>query len=240
MSFITVLAGIIAFGLLHGVNPSHGWPIAILYSMRSKKPFLSGIISSSIIAGAHFVSSIVVVVAYMFLTTLIEIPQLYLRYGAAIGLGILAYIFWKEKGEDFVQTQHEHLHNDDDNGGIYQANHEHTHWHNAIGYHSHIHIHQKRQSPSLKSITSFAFILGFAHEEEFVILAVAAGGGVDPVMLMIAYAVSVAVALIGITLVSLKVYIHFQHKIIYYSKYLPKVTAILIALMAVGFATGLF
>ena len=131
---------------MHGVNPSHGWPIAILYSMRSKKPFLSGIISSSIIAGAHFVSSIVVVVAYMFLTTLIEIPQLYLRYGAAIGLGILAYIFWKEKGEDFVQTQHEHLHNDDDNGGVYQANHEHTHWHNAIGYHSHIHIHQKRQS----------------------------------------------------------------------------------------------
>jgi ABC-type nickel/cobalt efflux system permease component RcnA len=239
LSFITVLAGIIAFGLLHGVNPSHGWPIAILYSMRSKKPFLSGIISSSIIAGAHFVSSIVVVVAYMFLTTLIEIPQLYLRYGAAIGLGILAYIFWEEKGEDFVQTQHEHLHNDG-GSGVYQTNHEHTHWHKDIGYHSHIHIHQIRQSPSLKSITSFAFILGFAHEEEFVILAVAAGGGVDPVMLMIAYAVSVAVALIGITLISLKVYIHFQHKIIYYSKYLPKVTAILIALMAVGFATGLF
>ena len=92
----------------------------------------------------------------------------------------------------------------------------------------------------MKSITSFAFILGFAHEEEFVILAVAAGGGVDPVMLMIAYAVSVAVALIGITLVSLKVYRRFQHKIIYYSKYLPKVTAILLALRAVGFATGLF
>jgi nickel/cobalt transporter (NicO) family protein len=238
LSFNTVLAGIITFGLLHGVNPSHGWPIAILYSMRSKKPFLSGIISSSIIAGAHFVSSIVVVVAYMLLTTLIEIPQLYLRYGAAIGLGILAYIFWKEK-EDFVQTQHEHLHNDG-GSGVYQTNHEHTHWHKDIGYHSHIHIHQIRQSPSLKSITSFAFILGFAHEEEFVILAVAAGGGVDPVMLMIAYAVSVAVALIGITLASLKVYRRFQYKIIYYSKYLPKFTAILIALMAVGFATGLF
>jgi nickel/cobalt transporter (NicO) family protein len=50
----------------------------------------------------------------------------------------------------------------------------------------------------------------------------------------------VAVALIGITLISLKVYRRFQHKIIYYSKYLPKVTAILIALMAVGFAAGLF
>jgi nickel/cobalt transporter (NicO) family protein len=58
--------------------------------------------------------------------------------------------------------------------------------------------------------------------------------------LMISYAASVAVALIGITLISLKVYRRFQHKIIYYSKYLPKVTAILIALMAVGFAAGLF
>jgi hypothetical protein len=242
LSFISVLAGLMSFGILHGVNPSHGWPIAILYSMRSKKPFLSGIISSSIIAGAHFISSIVVVVAYMLLTTLIEIPQLYLRYGSAIGLGILAYIFWKEKGEDFVQTQHGHIHNYDygNAGSVYQSNHEHTHWHKSIGYHSHIHIHQKRQSPSLKSITSFAFILGFAHEEEFVILAVAAGAGYDPVIWMVAYASSVAIALIGITLLSLKVYKHFQDKIMYYSKYLPKVTAILIAFMAVGFATGLF
>ncbi len=234
MSFITVLAGIVTFGLLHGVNPSHGWPIAILYSIRSRKPFLSGIISSSIISGAHFVSSIIVVVAYMLLTTLIEIPQSYLRYAAAIGLGILAYIFWKEKGEDFVQTQHGHLHNDDN--AVHQANHEHTHYHGGIGYHPHIHIHQKRQSPNLKSITSFAFVLGFAHEEEFVILAVAAGMGHDPLMLMIAYAGSVALALIGITILSLKVYKHFQHRIMHYSRYLPKFTAILIGFMAVGFA----
>lgn len=242
LSFISVLAGLMSFGLLHGVNPSHGWPIATLYSMRSKKPFLSGIISSSIIAGAHFISSIVVVVAYMLLTTLIEIPQFYLRYGAAIGLGILAYMFWKEKGEDFVQTQHGHIHNYDygNANSVYQSNHEHTHWHKSIGYHSHIHIHQKRQSPSLKSITSFAFILGFAHEEEFVILAVVAAAGYDPVIWMVAYAGSVAIALIGITLLSLKVYKYFQDKIMYYSKYLPKVTAILIAFMAVGFATGLF
>jgi hypothetical protein len=35
----------------------------------------------------------------MLLVALIEIPQLYLRDGAAIGLGILAYIFWKEKAK---------------------------------------------------------------------------------------------------------------------------------------------
>jgi nickel/cobalt transporter (NicO) family protein len=236
--FTPILLGTILFGLFHGVNPSHGWPIATLYSMRSKRPFIAGFVSSSILASAHFVSSIIVVLAYILVSSVIEIPQIYLNYGAAIGLGILAIIFWKEKSEDYVKTQHGHLHNEDF-GLKYDASHEHEHWHKDIGYHSHEHIHQIRKSPSLKSMTSLAFILGFAHEEEFVILAIVAGSGGDPLTIMIAYASAVAIALIGITLLSIKVYEHFQHRIIYYSKYLPKITAILLAFMAVGFAIGL-
>jgi nickel/cobalt transporter (NicO) family protein len=239
VSFIPLLLGVILFGVFHGVNPSHGWPIASLYSMRSKKPYVSGFISSSILASAHFVSSIIVVLTYILLSTLIEIPQNYLHYGAAIGLGILAYIFWKEKAEDYSKTQHGHLHNNGDSEMESSTSHEHMHWHKNAGYHSHEHIHQIREYPSLKSITGFAFILGFAHEEEFVILALAAGGGGNPLTIMIAYASSVALALIGITILSLRVYKHFQDKIIYYSKCLPKVTAILIASMAIGFALGL-
>jgi nickel/cobalt exporter len=238
MSYTAVLISIMTIGLFHGANPSHGWPIATLYSIRSKKPFVSGFISSSILASAHFVSSIIVVVAYMLVSTLIEIPQIYLQYGAAIGLGILAIIFWKEKSEDYVQTQHGHLHNDDSDPEN-DAKHAHTHWHKGVGYHSHEHIHQIRESPSLKSITGLAFILGFAHEEEFIILAVAAGSGGNILTIMIAYASSVAVALIGITILSIKLYKHFQNKIIHYSKYIPKVTAMLIAFMALGFAVGL-
>jgi nickel/cobalt transporter (NicO) family protein len=206
--------------------------------MRSKRPFVTGLISSSILASAHFVSSIIVVLAYILVSELIEIPQIYLQYGAAIGLGILAVIFWREKSEDYVITQHGHLHNDDI-GLNYDASHEHEHWHKDIGYHSHEHIHQIRKSPSLKSMTGLAFILGFAHEEEFIILAILAGSGGNPLTIMIAYASAVAVALIGVTLLSLKVYQFFEHKIIYYSKYLPKITAILLAFMAVGFAVGL-
>ena len=237
MSF-AVLTSMVLFGLSHGLNPSHGWPIATLYSMRSKRPFVSGFISSSIIAGAHFVSSIAVVLAYVLLSNLIEIPEIYLRYGAAIGLAILAIIFWKERSEDYVQTQHGHLHNED-SSPEHGYEHEHSHWHKNVGYHSHEHIHQIRESPNLKSITSLAFILGFAHEEEFVILAVAAGGGGNPLTIMIAYAGSVALALIGITILSVKVYRQFQQKIIHYSKYLPKITAILIAFMSIGFAIGI-
>ena len=238
MLFNPLLLGTILFGLFHGVNPSHGWPIATLYSMHSKRPYVTGFISSSILASAHFVSSIIVVLAYVFVSELVEIPQTYLQYGAAIGLGILAVIFWREKSEDYVKSQHGHLHNDDFDLK-YEASHEHEHWHEDIGYHSHKHIHQIRKSPSLKSITGLAFILGFAHEEEFVILAIVAGSGGDPLTLMIAYASAVAIALIGMTLLSIKVYQLFQHKIIYYSKYLPKITAILLAFMAVGFAVGL-
>jgi ABC-type nickel/cobalt efflux system permease component RcnA len=230
-----------ALGLLHGINPSHGWPIAILYSMRSKKPLLSGIISSSITASAHFVSSIVVVIVYMLLISIIEIPQFYMRYGAAIALGVLAYIFWKEKGEDFADTQHGHLHENEITITGQTGRHEHIHWHKDLGYHSHVHVHQRRELPSLKKIASFAFVLGFAHEEEFVILAISATQAIDPIILIIAYASSVGVALIGITVILMKLYQRlFQYKMIDYSKYLPKITAIVLAVMAIGFAIGLF
>jgi nickel/cobalt exporter len=98
VSSVVTLMGIIGFGLSHGINPSHGWPVALLYGMRSKRPLLNGIISSSIIAGAHFLSSIAVVIVYTIMVNSfnMQVPEVYMRYGAAIALGILAYIIWKE------------------------------------------------------------------------------------------------------------------------------------------------
>ncbi len=229
-----VLIGVIVFGLLHGVNPSHGWLVAVLYSMHSRRQLVSGFISSGIIAGAHFLSSIVVVLAYILISPLIEIPFQYLQYGVAIALGVLAYLFWREKGEDFIETQHGHLH---DNTQLIE--HEHMHWHKDVGYHSHIHVHLARAVPSLNAIAGFALILGFAHEEEFVILSLAVGG-VDPLLLIVTYATAVAIALIGITILAVKAYTYVQHKIIPYSRYLPKITALVLAVMALGFALGLF
>ena len=238
MSIIAPLIGIIGFGLSHGVNPSHGWPVALLYAIRSKRPLQSGIISSSIIAGAHFISSLAVVVAYIILVNNldIQIPDVYMRYGAAIALGILAYIFWKEKDEDLVETQHGHLHNGKDNSPL---EHYHTHWHHGLGYHLHTHYHQERSTPSLRSIVSFAFVLGFVHEEEFVILALAASQSIDPIILILVYAVSVAAALVGVTVISLKFYQRFQYHMIQYSKYLSKISALFIIFMSIGIFIGI-
>lgn len=228
-----VFAGVIAFGLLHGINPSHGWTVAVLYSIRNKRPLLSSLTSSSILAGAHFLSSIVVVVAFMLVTTFVEIPQTYLNYAVAAALGILAYLFWKEKGEDLIKTQHGHLHHD----FTEIVEHGHEHWHSDTGYHTHMHLHQKRALPTLAAIAGFALVLGFAHEEEFVILTLAVGG-INPLMLMISYATAVAAGLIGITVLAVKVYSYIQHKVIQYTKYLPKISALILAAMAVGFAFG--
>ena len=229
-----VFLGIIAFGLLHGINPSHGWTVAVLYSIRNKRPLLSSLTSSSILAGAHFLSSIVVVAAFLFVTMFIQIPQTYLNYAVAAALVILAYLFWKEKTEDLIETQHEHLHYD----FTEQLEHKHEHWHSSTGSHTHIHLHQKRSLPTLAAITGFALVLGFAHEEEFVILTLAVGG-INPLLLMIAYATAVAAGLIGVTVIAVKIYSYVQHEVIQYTIYLPKISALILGAMAAGFAVGL-
>ena len=51
------------------------------------------------------ISSIVVILAYIFVVNNLDlqIPEVYIKYGAAIALGILAFILWKEKDEDLVK-----------------------------------------------------------------------------------------------------------------------------------------
>jgi nickel/cobalt transporter (NicO) family protein len=237
MQETSIFLGVIAFGLLHGVNPSHGWIVAVLYSIRKERKVINSIISSGLIAAGHFISSIAVVLAFIIVTSYIKIPipQSFLNYAVAITLGILAYIFWKEKTEDLRETQHGHLHNNLSDS----IEHTHDHWHRDTGLHSHVHTHQKKIVTSLTAIAVFGIILGFAHEEEFVILSLALGG-VNPVLLMLAYAFSVTASLIGITVLSVKIYTHIQYRIIPYVKYLPKISALVLAAMALGFAVGIF
>jgi nickel/cobalt exporter len=233
----SIFLGVIVFGLLHGINPSHGWIVAVLYSIRKERKVISSIISSGVIAGGHFISSIAVVLAFIIVTSYfkIPIPQSILNYGVALTLGVLAYIFWKEKTDNLTETQHGHLH---DNLSI-SIEHAHDHWHRDTGLHSHVRTHQKKIVTSLTAIAAFGIILGFAHEEEFVILSLALGG-VNPIFLMLAYAFSVAASLIGITVLSVKIYTHIQYRIIPYVKYLPKFSALILAVMALGFAIGIF
>lgn len=95
-----IYLGVILIGLIHGLEPGHGWPVAALYSMRQKRKYGFALISSLIIAAAHFVSSIAVVILFILVNKKFNLSSSpWIRYIAAALLFYMAYKFW---------TEHEH------------------------------------------------------------------------------------------------------------------------------------
>jgi nickel/cobalt exporter len=227
-AFDASIIGIVAIGLLHGLEPGHGWPLALLYSARTSRPTFYAFISSGVISFFHFISSITVVVIYLVASVFIDFSSPILTYVAAIVLVLLAIRLFTEKVESELEGQHGHFH---DNTA--DLKHEHEHEHPQIGFHTHIHVHPKRINLNLWKIASCAFVLGFAHEEEFALLALAVGG-VNPVLMMVSYGLAVAAGLIGITILGVKMYERVKSRISRYEKYIPKISGIILTVMAIA------
>jgi len=217
--------GVVMIGLLHGLEPGHGWPVAVLYSMNKRNALTSATISSSIIGMAHLISSIAVVVAYVLLQKWLDFNAPWLKFLAAGVLIILAFKLFIEK-TDGLEKQHGHIHENQP-----EIEHEHEHEHPGQGRHTHRHKHTLGTVLSLVGLASFAFVLGFAHEEEFALLALVAGG-VNAWILMLSYGISVLLGLVAVTIISVKIYKQIQPKLIRYERYIPKIGAIFLVAMA--------
>ena len=224
--FNPAYVGVVMIGLLHGLEPGHGWPVAVLYSMKKRNPVLSATVSSSIIGMAHLVSSIAVVVAYVLLQTWLDFEAPWISYLAAALLLILAYKMFREKVDE-LERQHGHIHENQP-----EVKHEHEHEHLGQGWHTHRHKHIAGIALSLWGLASFAFILGFAHEEEFALLALVAGG-VNAWILMLSYGISVLLGLMVVTIAGVKIYKYLQPKLRRYEKYIPKIGAVILVVLAV-------
>jgi nickel/cobalt exporter len=216
--------GVVLIGLLHGFEPGHGWPVAVLYSMKKRNPVASATLSSLIIGIGHLASSIAVVVAYVLLQEWLDFEAPWIKYVAAALLLALAFKMFREKTNE---GQHGHNH-----PGNPEIEHEHEHEHSDQVQHTHRHKHKAAVALSLIGLASFAFILGFAHEEEIALLALVAGG-LNAWLLMVLYGVSVLLGLMVATVVGVTLYKKFHLKLARYEKYLPKVGAGLLAVMAV-------
>jgi len=223
----TSIIGVVAIGLLHGLEPGHGWPIALLYSARTGRPTFYAFVSSGIISFFHFISSIAVVLVYFLASSFVNFTSPILKYVAFIALIVLAVKLFLEKADDQLENQHGHFHDNAQN-----LEHEHEHEHPGMGSHVHLHFHPKRLVLSLRKIASCAFFLGFAHEEEFALLALAVGG-VSPLLLMSAYGLSVTASLVAITVLSIKMYERVRVRIYRYEKYIPKVSGAILLLLAI-------
>jgi nickel/cobalt exporter len=232
-SFEASIIGVITIGLLHGLEPGHGWPVALLYSTRTYKPTFYAFISSGIISFFHFMSSIAVVGVYVLMSDLVNFVNPILSYIAFVALILLAFRLLTEKVKDEFAAQHGHFHDNAED-----IEHEHEHEHPGVGRHTHVHYHAKRVILSLWGIASFAFFLGFAHEEEFALLALAMSG-INPFFLMVAYASSVTASLIGITILGIKMYEKVRARVNRYEKYIPKISGLVLLVMAIGLIIGL-
>lgn len=217
--------GVVMIGLLHGFEPGHGWPVAVLYSMKRRNAVASATLSSSVIGIGHLASSIAVVVAYVLLQKWLNFEAPWIKYVAAALLLVLAFKLFREKVDD-LERQHGHSHPGDP-----EMEHEHEHEHPGQGWHTHKHKHRAAVVLSLLGLASFAFILGFAHEEEIALLALVAGG-LNAWVLMLAYGVSVLLGLIVATIIGVKLYKRFQPRLARYEKYIPKISAGLLVVMA--------
>jgi ABC-type nickel/cobalt efflux system permease component RcnA len=219
-------------GLLHGLEPGHGWPVAVLYSIRTTRPVLRALLSSSVISAFHLTSSIAVVAIYVFLKAFWSFSLPYVNYLAGAALAILGVRFLSEKPSSAAEN-HGHFH-EDFGPGEYAHEHEHP----SVSRHAHPHRHTRRLVLSLSGIAVFAFVLGFAHDEEFALLALAVGG-IDPLALMLVYASAVTIGLVGITLISVRIFARFQHAFRRYEFLLPRVTGLVLLAMAGAFLLGL-
>ncbi|SNZ15240.1 hypothetical protein SAMN06269185_2429 [Natronoarchaeum philippinense] len=141
-----------------------------------------------------------------------------------------------------------HSHDHDDSHG-----HSHSHDHDDEGLFSrlkrfvpfvggHSHSHEGPEATAdrgLLGIAWFAFVLGFAHEEEFEIIALCAGSNYC-LELMSAYALTVIAGIVGLTMLLIAGYQHSEETVERYTPYLPAFSAAVLIIMGVGFIAGVF
>ena len=102
---LAIVAGAIGLGLLHGVEPGHGWPLAAGYAVARPNRFAAGLAASVILGVGHLISSIAVVVIFLGFKEWFDLGQLiwmnYVAGALLIGLGL-----WELRRRKHGQSHH--------------------------------------------------------------------------------------------------------------------------------------
>ncbi|WP_247729629.1 hypothetical protein [Halovivax limisalsi] len=174
-----------------------------------------------------------------------------------IALGIREYVHGHSHGSHddaghSDQLNHDHQHDPDGHSSqSHERGHAHDHTDDGLvtrlkgfvpfvdgGSHSHDDP-EETADRGLLGIAWFAFVLGFAHEEEFEIIALCAGS-THCLELMGAYALTVIVGIVGLTMLLIAGYQHSEAKVERYTPYLPAFSAAVLSIMGLGFIIGVF
>ena len=207
--------GAAGLGLLHGVEPGHGWPVAAAWALARPASKRAGILAATIIGVGHLISSIAVVL-------------LFFAAKEYFDLGAMAWIDWLAGGLLLALAAWQVR------AGLRDGGHHHHH----VQGHGHDH-HEPASTSGLWALAVFAFTLGFVHEEEFQIIALCAGSA-HCLSLMLTYAMAVIVGLIGLTLMLVAGMERFGHRLEHAQRTLTFISAAILTVMGVGFLAGWF
>lgn len=254
-----LLIGAILLGFVHGIEPGHGWPVAATYALDQTNKWLYGLAASSLLGIGHLISSIAMVGAFFYAKSYFSLTQvnepIELLEGITIGgpVSIVAGVLLIGLGIREYQHGHDHGHGHDHNHNHEESS-SHAHDHadsedsnsilgsiksTLVGEHGHSHSADDAADRGLWGIAWFAFVLGFAHEEEFEIIALCAGS-THCLELMTVYALTVIVGIVGLTLLLIGGYERYEDRVEGLTPYLPVFSAVVLIGMGIGFISGLF
>lgn len=220
---VGLFLGASGLGLLHGIEPGHGWPVAAAWALARPGKWRSGVLAACVIGIGHLVSSIAVVLLFFAAKEYFDLGASGWIDWLAGGL-LLALAAWQLRAALRGGGHHHHGH----------KHHHHDH------HHDHHHEHDEPSAGAgLWALAVFAFTLGFAHEEEFQIIALCAGSD-HCLALMLTYALAVIGALVALTLLLIAGMHHFRHRLEHAQRRLTFLSAAILAAMGVGFFMGVF
>ncbi len=258
---IGILLGAIGLGLIHGVEPGHGWPVAASYALDRGNTWFYGLAASILLGIGHLLSSIAMVAAFFLAKSYVGLEQIdtpialidgvYLGGPVSLVAGLLLVALGVREyrhgqtHETFSANHgsHTHHHEHGEESSENQAGDEHS-W--VTRLREMIPFRDTDRTDDIDTATDrgllgiawVAFLLGFAHEEEFEIIALCAGSTVC-LELMTAYAFAVIVGIVGVTLLLIAGYHRFEERMEHYTPYLPAVSATVLIVMGMGFITGI-
>ncbi|SFG07890.1 hypothetical protein SAMN04488063_1356 [Halopelagius inordinatus] len=251
-----LFVGAVSLGVVHGVEPGHGWPVAAAYAMEKRRKWVHGALAGIVLGVGHLVSSLAMVVAFFAAKSYFDLGEAsWLPTVAGVLLILLGLneLRGGGRGHDH-EDSHGHVHGDashDHSDGHTHDDHSDDHTHDDglftrlrafLPSGGHGHDHSEPDDPSettLASLASFAFVLGFAHEEEFEIILLCSGSNYC-LELMTAYALTVVVGIVGLTLLLVAGYYRYEERVAAVAPYFPTISALVLIGMGLGFVFGVF
>jgi nickel/cobalt exporter len=156
----------------------------------------------------------------------------------------------KDEHEHHDHAHHDHGEDEHETGHHGHGDHSHDHddsegWLARItsalpvgGGHSHDHEQlDEAAERGLWSIAGAAFLLGFAHEEEFEIIGLCAGSSLC-LELMLIYAAAVIFGIVALTLLLVAGYDRYEDRVQRWAVHFPTMSAAVLILMGLGFIAG--